>query len=89
MLGLVRPGVRAMEGYVPGEQVSDAVKLNTNEGAAPPSPRVLEVLAAIADGTFGLMKRPADRGRGLDGVARKAEGPEGYANPAIDLLEGS
>ena len=30
------------------------------------------LLAAIADGTFGLMKRPADKGRGLDGVARKA-----------------
>ena len=30
------------------------------------------LLEAIADGTFGIMKRPADRGRGLDGVARKA-----------------
>ncbi len=45
------------------------------------------LLAAIADGTFGLMKRPADRGRGLDGVARKADGPDGYANPATDMLE--
>ena len=27
------------------------------------------LLSAIADGTFGLMKRPADAGRGLDGVA--------------------
>ncbi|WP_110183449.1 lysine 5,6-aminomutase subunit alpha [Nocardioides solisilvae] len=43
------------------------------------------LLAAIADGTFGLMKRPADRGRGLDGVAEKAEG---YVNPATELLEG-
>jgi beta-lysine 5,6-aminomutase alpha subunit len=43
------------------------------------------LLAAIADGTFGLMKRPADGGRGLDGVAAKAEG---YANPALDALEG-
>ncbi len=42
------------------------------------------LLDAIADGTFGLMKRPADAGRGLDGVARKA--PD-YFNPAIDLLE--
>ena len=42
------------------------------------------LLAAIADGTFGLMKRPADRGRGLDGVALKAPG---YANPATDMLE--
>lgn len=43
------------------------------------------LLNAIADGTFGLMRRPADGGRGLDGVARKA--PD-YFNPATDLLEG-
>ena len=42
------------------------------------------LLAAIADGTFGLMKRPADEGRGLDGVARKARD---YYNPATDILE--
>ena len=30
------------------------------------------LLNAIADGTFGIMKRPADGGRGLEGVARKA-----------------
>ena len=39
---------------------------------------------AIADGTFGLMKRPADAGRGLDGVAEKSSA---YVNPATDLLE--
>ncbi len=43
------------------------------------------LLDAIADGTFGLMKRPADAGRGLDGVARKAPG---YVNPATEILEG-
>ncbi|HET7387009.1 MAG TPA: lysine 5,6-aminomutase subunit alpha, partial [Nocardioidaceae bacterium] len=42
------------------------------------------LLEAIADGTFGLMKRPADAGKGLDGVAEKA--PD-YYNPATDLLE--
>ncbi len=41
------------------------------------------LLAAIADGTFGLMKRPADAGRGLEGVERRSEQ---YVNPAIDLL---
>jgi beta-lysine 5,6-aminomutase alpha subunit len=44
------------------------------------------LLDAIADGTFGLMKRPADAGRGLDGVARKSDL---YVNPAVDLLEES
>src|SRR6476659_10134239 len=42
------------------------------------------LLAAIADGTFGLMKRPADGGRGLDGVAKKSGA---YYNPATELLE--
>jgi beta-lysine 5,6-aminomutase alpha subunit len=43
------------------------------------------LLEAIADGTFGLMRRPADAGRGLDGVARKSAA---YYNPATDILEG-
>ncbi|HZJ06904.1 MAG TPA: lysine 5,6-aminomutase subunit alpha [Nocardioidaceae bacterium] len=44
------------------------------------------LLDAIADGTFGLMKRPADAGRGLEGVAKKAPG---YYNPASDILDRS
>jgi beta-lysine 5,6-aminomutase alpha subunit len=42
------------------------------------------MLNAIGDGTFGLMKRPADRGKGLDGVVRRADG---YLNPATEILE--
>ncbi len=42
------------------------------------------LLNAIADGTFGLMKRPADHGKGLEGVITKAPG---YDNPAVTLLE--
>jgi beta-lysine 5,6-aminomutase alpha subunit len=42
------------------------------------------LLEAIADGTFGLMKRPADKGRGLEGVAAKARD---YWNPASEILE--
>jgi beta-lysine 5,6-aminomutase alpha subunit len=44
------------------------------------------LLTAIADGTFGITKRPADGGRGLDGVIERADG---YVNPAIDTLEGA
>jgi beta-lysine 5,6-aminomutase alpha subunit len=44
------------------------------------------LLTAIGEGTFGIMKRPADRGKGLDGVARHEDG---YYNPATELLEGS
>ena len=42
------------------------------------------LLNAIGDGTFGLMKRPQDAGRGLDGVAKRSTA---YYNPAIELLE--
>jgi beta-lysine 5,6-aminomutase alpha subunit len=42
------------------------------------------LLNAIADGTFGIMKRPADRGQGLSGVAKQEPG---YYNPATELLE--
>jgi len=41
------------------------------------------LLTAIADGTFGITRRPADGGRGLDGVIEQADG---YFNPASDLL---
>jgi beta-lysine 5,6-aminomutase alpha subunit len=41
------------------------------------------LLPAIGDGTFGLMKRPPDRGRGLEGVVRRAEG---YRNPVAEVL---
>jgi len=39
---------------------------------------------AIADGTFGVTRRPVDGGRGLDGVVRRADG---YYNPAAEMLE--
>jgi beta-lysine 5,6-aminomutase alpha subunit len=42
------------------------------------------LLAAIADGTFGLMKRPATGGKGLEGVVERADG---YDNPAIRELD--
>jgi beta-lysine 5,6-aminomutase alpha subunit len=42
------------------------------------------LLTAIADGTFGITRRPADGGKGLDGVVRHAPG---YVNPATEILE--
>jgi beta-lysine 5,6-aminomutase alpha subunit len=47
-------------------------------------PGSVPLLQAISDGTFGLMKRPADGGKGLDGVVSCAPG---YDNPASTLLE--
>jgi beta-lysine 5,6-aminomutase alpha subunit len=43
------------------------------------------LLNAIADGTFGVTRRPADGGRGLGGVIQRADG---YWNPASEFLEG-
>jgi beta-lysine 5,6-aminomutase alpha subunit len=42
------------------------------------------LFAAIADGTFGVTRRPVDGGRGANGVVAHADG---YFNPATDLLE--
>src|SRR5438128_5039890 len=48
----VRPNIRGMSGYVPGEQPRDGsfIKLNTNENPYPPSPRVLEALQRVLGG---------------------------------------
>ena len=42
------------------------------------------LLNAIADGTFGITRRPANAGRGLEGVFERAES---YFNPAAEFLE--
>jgi beta-lysine 5,6-aminomutase alpha subunit len=44
------------------------------------------LLGSIGDGTFGLMRRPADGGRGLAGVVEKGAD---YYNPASEILEGA
>ena len=59
------------------EAVTLLERIVAEPGSAP-------LLSAIGDGTFGLMKRPADRGKGYDGVFAQAEG---YYNPATELLE--
>ena len=54
----VRPNVLAMEGYTPGEQVVDSVKLNTNEPAWPASPKVDEALAQHAAASLRVYPSP-------------------------------
>ena len=49
MTQFLRPNIRAMAGYVPGEQPRDdgIIKLNTNENPYPPSPRVAEAIERV------------------------------------------
>jgi histidinol-phosphate aminotransferase len=52
MSTFLRPNIRAMAGYVPGEQPrgGDFIKLNTNENPFPPSPRVFEAIRQTLTG---------------------------------------
>ena len=46
----VRPAIRAMEGYTPGEQPEPGervVKLNTNENPFPPSPKIMQAIREV------------------------------------------
>ncbi len=54
------PHIVAMEGYVPGEQPQGGgfIKLNTNENPYPPSPAVLEALAAALNDRLRLYPDP-------------------------------
>jgi beta-lysine 5,6-aminomutase alpha subunit len=44
------------------------------------------LLNAIADGTFGVARRPTGGGHGLDGVVTRADG---YFNPVAEILDGT
>ena len=67
-------GVRARASQVLGESIALLQRIGTDG-----------LLNAIADGTFGVTRRPPTGGRGLDGVFEKADG---YFNPAAGLLSG-
>jgi len=75
-LDLLRPAIRAMPAYTPGEQIADLTKLNTNEGAHPPSPRVMATLAAIADDSLRLYPDPVSRKLRAAAAARFGVTPE-------------
>src|SRR5689334_6771278 len=57
---LIRPLVRELHAYVPGEQpkIKGLIKLNTNENPYPPSPRVLRAVRAAVDGRLRLYPNP-------------------------------
>ena len=57
---LIRPLVRGLDPYVPGEQpkIKGLIKLNTNENPYPPSPEVLAATRAAVDGRLRLYPNP-------------------------------
>src|SRR5438876_7857381 len=75
MTQFLRANIRAMAGYVPGEQPRDSVytKLNTNENPYPPSPRVFEALRAALTGE-SLRKYPDPLGTAFRQTAARLLG---------------
>jgi histidinol-phosphate aminotransferase len=61
---LVRPLVRRLRPYVPGEQprIKGLIKLNTNENPYPPAPAVLEAIKNAVDGRLRLYPPPTAQG---------------------------
>src|SRR6187402_59820 len=57
---LIRPLVRRLHPYVPGEQpkIKGLIKLNTNENPYPPSPHVLKAVKEAVDGRLRLYPSP-------------------------------
>lgn len=60
MRALIRPLVRSLHPYVPGEQpkTKGLVKLNTNENPYPPSPKVLAAVRRAVDARLRLYPNP-------------------------------
>ncbi len=91
MSQFLRPTIRAMAGYTPGEQPRDDgyIKLNTNENPYPPSPRVLEAIQRALSGDR-LRKYPDPLGTAFRETAGRVLGvdPEGVliGNGSDDIL---
>jgi histidinol-phosphate aminotransferase len=87
----LRPTIRAMAGYTPGEQPREGgiIKLNTNENPYPPSPRVLEALQRAVTGDR-LRRYPDPTGLEFRRTAGRVLGvdPEGIliGNGSDDIL---
>lgn len=60
VISLIRPLVRKLHPYVPGEQpkIKGLIKLNTNENPYPPAPVVLRAIKAATDSRLRLYPNP-------------------------------
>src|SRR5215207_863276 len=57
---MVRPLVRSLHPYIPGEQpkIRGLIKLNTNENPYPPAPAVIQAVKNAVDGRLRLYPDP-------------------------------
>jgi histidinol-phosphate aminotransferase len=91
MTRFLRPNIRAMSGYTPGEQprTDDIIKLNTNENPYPPSPRVQSAIQETLQ-SGNLRKYPDPMGTHFRQTAAKVLGvdPDGIVigNGSDDIL---
>jgi histidinol-phosphate aminotransferase len=91
MSDFLRPNIRAMAGYTPGEQPRDGafIKLNTNENPYQASPRVFEAIKAALTGDR-LRKYPDPLGTAFRQTAARVHGvdPDGIliGNGSDDIL---
>jgi histidinol-phosphate aminotransferase len=86
-LSFIRPAVREMDGYVPGEQPapgSRVVKLNTNENPFPPGERVMQALRDLSPESLRRYPSPT-----ADGFRRAAAKLLGVSPDAIMAGNGS
>jgi histidinol-phosphate aminotransferase len=87
---LIRPLVRRLHPYVPGEQpkIPGLIKLNTNENPYPPSPRVLAAVKAAVDGRLRLYPNPTAQPLRERLARRHGFGPENIliGNGSDELL---
>ncbi len=82
----IKASVRAMAGYVPGEQPDspDVIKLNTNENPYPPAPGVQAVLQNFASETLRRYPNPS-----CDGLRRQIAELHGVHTDNVIIGNGS
>jgi histidinol-phosphate aminotransferase len=82
----IRPLIRDLQAYVPGEQpkIKGLIKLNTNENPYPPSSRVLAAVKAAVDGRLRLYPNPT-----AERLRQKLAGFHGCAPENIIVGNGS
>lgn len=73
---LIRPDIRQLSPYTPGEQVNDAIKLNTNESLMPASPQALAILKDFRENLLRKYPSPGSDALRSEAAAQAGLDPE-------------